>query len=219
MRWVLYACRTPYAAEVAEILWRRGDQIEALVDNLPDEAPPSPLGRIVRPSELTDHERARPVAIPLITPGHRHAVESEARRHGLSLFPELIDPTAVVAVTASVSEGTVVNAAALVGANTSIGCFVHVNRSVSVGHDDVIDDYATLGPACVLAGHVHIGRGAFVGAGAVCGPGVSIGANAIVGAGAVVVRDVPAGAVVVGNPARVLRQSDTGYGGAVVPLT
>ena len=37
-------------------------------------------------------------------------------------------------------------------------------------------------------------------------PGVVIGENALVGAGAVVVRDVPAGAVVVGNPARVIRQ-------------
>jgi 2,3,4,5-tetrahydropyridine-2-carboxylate N-succinyltransferase/tetrahydrodipicolinate N-acetyltransferase len=35
--------------------------------------------------------------------------------------------------------------------------------------------------------------------------GVEIGANAIVGAGAVVIKDVPAGATVVGNPARVIK--------------
>jgi UDP-2-acetamido-3-amino-2,3-dideoxy-glucuronate N-acetyltransferase len=48
-------------------------------------------------------------------------------------------------------------------------------------------------------------RGASIGAGAVILPGLTIGERAMVGAGAVVTRDVDAGAVVVGNPARVIR--------------
>jgi UDP-2-acetamido-3-amino-2,3-dideoxy-glucuronate N-acetyltransferase len=51
-----------------------------------------------------------------------------------------------------------------------------------------------------------IRRGASIGAGAVLLPGVTIGERAMVGAGAVVTRDVPASVVVVGNPARVLRE-------------
>jgi UDP-2-acetamido-3-amino-2,3-dideoxy-glucuronate N-acetyltransferase len=51
-------------------------------------------------------------------------------------------------------------------------------------------------------------RGASIGAGAVLLPGVSVGEGAMVGAGAVVTRDVPRNAVVVGNPARVLRIVD-----------
>ena len=49
-----------------------------------------------------------------------------------------------------------------------------------------------------------VGRGASVGSGATILCGVAIGEYAIVGAGAVVTRDVPAGATVAGNPARVL---------------
>lgn len=49
-------------------------------------------------------------------------------------------------------------------------------------------------------------RGASIGSGAVILPGLEIGAGALVGAGAVVTRSVPAGATVVGNPARVLTQ-------------
>jgi len=52
---------------------------------------------------------------------------------------------------------------------------------------------------------VTVGPGAVIGAGAVILPGVTIGENAMVGAGAVVVGNVPARAVVVGNPARVMR--------------
>ena len=51
-----------------------------------------------------------------------------------------------------------------------------------------------------------IRRGARVGVGAVLCPGVEIGEEAFVGAGAVVVQDVPPRVVVVGNPARVLRE-------------
>jgi acetyltransferase-like isoleucine patch superfamily enzyme len=50
-----------------------------------------------------------------------------------------------------------------------------------------------------------IRRGARVGGGAILCPGVEIGADAFVGAGAVVVKDVPPRVVVVGNPARILR--------------
>jgi len=46
----------------------------------------------------------------------------------------------------------------------------------------------------------------WIGGGAILLPGVSIGRNAVVGAGAVVTRDVPANAVVAGNPARVIRE-------------
>jgi acetyltransferase-like isoleucine patch superfamily enzyme len=50
----------------------------------------------------------------------------------------------------------------------------------------------------------HLMRGAKIGANATLLPGVVIGVDALVGAGSVVVRDVPGGAVVAGNPARVI---------------
>ncbi|WP_424681178.1 sugar O-acetyltransferase [Frateuria sp. YIM B11624] len=50
---------------------------------------------------------------------------------------------------------------------------------------------------------VRIGRNVWIGAGALILPGVTVGDDAVIGAGSVVTRDVPAGATVVGNPARV----------------
>ncbi|MGJ7489770.1 sugar O-acetyltransferase [Variovorax sp. ZT4R33] len=49
---------------------------------------------------------------------------------------------------------------------------------------------------------VRIGRNVWIGGGAILLPGVTVGDDALIGAGSVVTRDVPAGATVVGNPAR-----------------
>jgi maltose O-acetyltransferase len=52
---------------------------------------------------------------------------------------------------------------------------------------------------------ITIGDNVWLGGGAIVLPGVTIGTNTVVGAGAVVTRDLPADAVAVGNPARVVR--------------
>lgn len=53
---------------------------------------------------------------------------------------------------------------------------------------------------------ISIADGVWIGGGAIVLPGVSIGENAVIGAGAVVTHDVAASTIVVGNPARVVRQ-------------
>jgi putative colanic acid biosynthesis acetyltransferase WcaF len=63
-----------------------------------------------------------------------------------------------------------------------------------------------------MTGPVVIGENAWIAAEAYIGPGVTIGAGAVAGARAVVVRDVPPGAVVVGNPARPIVNRDESAG-------
>lgn len=53
---------------------------------------------------------------------------------------------------------------------------------------------------------ITVGDNAWLGGGVIVLPGVTIGADTVVGAGAVVTRDLPAGVLAVGNPARVVRQ-------------
>lgn len=61
---------------------------------------------------------------------------------------------------------------------------------------------------------VTIGDNVWLGGGVIVCPGVAIGANTVVGAGSVVTKDLPAGVLAVGNPARVIRKLDGAGDGA-----
>lgn len=213
---IVYGIGSSYVHEVDETLRRLNLPVTAYVDNLPDGEAPEGLSPIVRPGEIRPEWLDLPVTIPLITPGHRLKLREETRRLGFSHFPTLIDPTAVVASTSRFADGDSVNAGVVIGAKCRFDGFVLINRSASVGHDCVIEDFATLGPGALLCGHCLIKAGAFIGGGAVIAPNVTVGRNAVVGAGAVVVKDVPDHCIVVGNPARVMRENIPGYNGVSV---
>lgn len=55
---------------------------------------------------------------------------------------------------------------------------------------------------------VHIKKNVWIGVNVTILPGITVGENAVIGAGAVVTHDVPDNAVVVGNPARVIKYLD-----------
>jgi acetyltransferase-like isoleucine patch superfamily enzyme len=130
-----------------------------------------------------------------------------------------------------------------IGDNVSIGTLSVVEHHVDIGNNvrihtqvfipefSVLEDGCWIGPNVVLTNAKYplspgvkdslvgpvVRRNAKIGANATLLPGVVIGEGALVGAGAVVVRDVPAGAVVVGNPARVIRHvSDLPYSNDLV---
>lgn len=87
---------------------------------------------------------------------------------------------------------------------TRIGARTFCMTKTHVGHDAQIGEDCELAPGTVIGGHAILGNGVKCGVGVLVRPFVKIGDGARLGAGAVVVKDVPAGEVWVGNPAKML---------------
>jgi acetyltransferase-like isoleucine patch superfamily enzyme len=121
---------------------------------------------------------------------------------------------------ARVGAGSVIGRAASVDNDVVLGARVKLQTGVYVTAGSVVEDDVFLGPGAVTTNDDTMGRHApdapltgvtlrracRIGGGAVLCPGVEVGEEAYVAAGAVVTRDVPPRAVVMGVPARVVRE-------------
>jgi len=125
-----------------------------------------------------------------------------AYRYGTAVHPTVIRSAGV-----PIGEGTVIMAGAILNTGARVGRHCIVNTAAVVDHEVILGDYVHVSPNATLCGLVQVGEGAWIGAGSVVIQEVTIGRWAVVGAGAVVIADVPDGAVVVGNPARIVRMS------------
>jgi acetyltransferase-like isoleucine patch superfamily enzyme len=109
----------------------------------------------------------------------------------------------------------------LVENDTTIGALTKIQAEAYITAYSTLEDNVFIAPCVVTTNDDYMGRteqrhaaikgptirrGARVGGGAILCPGVEVGEEAFVGAGAVVTKDVPPRALVVGNPARVLRE-------------
>ena len=118
----------------------------------------------------------------------------------------LIHPTAVISPSAKVSRGSTVLANAVIHTNAIVGIGCIVNTAAIVEHDCEVEDFVNISPKASMAGHTRIGPKSFLGIGSTIIDGITVGKESVIGAGAVVIQDVPDGAVVVGVPARIIKE-------------
>jgi sugar O-acyltransferase (sialic acid O-acetyltransferase NeuD family) len=118
----------------------------------------------------------------------------------------LIDPGTFVSRTARIGPGAVIYPNCYVGLRAVIGAWFFCLSGSIVNHDCVIGDQVTICSGVRLAGHVRVEESCYLGQGCNIRQYLTIGAHSLVGMGSVVLKDVPPESVMVGSPARRLRQ-------------
>jgi UDP-2-acetamido-3-amino-2,3-dideoxy-glucuronate N-acetyltransferase len=133
----------------------------------------------------------------------------------------IVGDQACVRERVTVGDDVVIGRAALVENDTTIGAMTKIQANAYVTAYSTVEENVFIAPCVITTNDNFMGRtekrielmrgpairrGARIGGGAVLLPGIEIGEEAFVGAGAVVIRDVRPRAVVVGNPAREIRE-------------
>ena len=114
-----------------------------------------------------------------------------------------IHPFTSIATSASIGEGSMISAGAIVLPHAVIGRSVILNTKASIDHDTIVGDFAHVSVGSTIGAAVRIGEETLIAAGATIVTGMTVGARSIIGAGAAVVRDIPDDVTAFGVPARV----------------
>jgi acetyltransferase-like isoleucine patch superfamily enzyme len=133
----------------------------------------------------------------------------------------IIGDQACVRERCKIGDNVVIGRGSLVENDTSVGALTKIQANAYITAYSLLEDNVFIAPCVVTTNDNFMGRtekrhelvkgptirrGARIGGGCVLLPGIEIGEEAFVGAGAVVIRDVPPRALVVGNPARQIRE-------------
>ena len=122
----------------------------------------------------------------------------------------LVDPSTFVAPTASLGPGCVVYPHGFIGHNARLGKRVFCLSGCCINHDDVLEDGVVVTSGVTLAGGVHVEANCYLGQACTVRQYLRIGCGSLIGMGAVVVANVPPNSVMVGNPARKLKNRNSG---------
>jgi sugar O-acyltransferase (sialic acid O-acetyltransferase NeuD family) len=139
---------------------------------------------------------------------NKHRMQMVERVMALGWQPAtLVDPSVIVAKGVSVGVGSYVGAGSILSPDSQLGNFVIVNHGCSIGHNSRLEDFVQVSPGGRISGGCVLKRAATLGSNAAIAPKVLVGTFATVGACSFAMMDVPEGATVVGNPARVMFRS------------
>jgi len=118
-----------------------------------------------------------------------------------AIFPVIISPSAYIAKTSFIDEGTIIMHNAFVNAQAVIGKNCIINTAAIIEHDVKIEDHCHISTGVVINGNSMVGQGSFVGSRSVVSHDITIKSETVIGAGSSVIRSIDRSGTYAGNPA------------------
>lgn len=205
-----------HARVLRDLVGLQGGEVLALFDNNPETVAPWVGAEVItgwRGFENWYRKNANLFSSPLlfaVAIGGARGLDRvdiglKLLHHGL-VSPPLVHPSSIVAASALIGAGAHVLAGSILGSKASIGEFSILNTKASIDHDCNIGRGVHIAPGATLCGEIVVEDFAHIGPGATILPRLQIGEGALVAAGSVVTKDVPPHVMVLGVPAKVIKE-------------
>ncbi len=146
-----------------------------------------------------------------VSPSSRSKIfEQFKEKFDLSLykFPVSVHTSAVISLSSQILQGSYIGPLSIIAPFCEIGKFCFINRATSVGHHCQLADFVTLSAGVCIGSRTVFETGVNIGLGATIFDGVTIGEGSIIGAGSLVTKNIPAGVIAYGSPAKIIREID-----------
>lgn len=129
------------------------------------------------------------VVISIGSPKIKEKIVNKLSKFSNVHFATLIDPSVLYSDQIKIGEGSIICAGTIITVNIEIGKHVIINLDCTIGHDAIIEDYATILPSVNLSGNTVTKK------------------YTTIGTGTVVIRDIENSVTAIGNPARIVKRN------------
>ena len=144
-----------------------------------------------------------------------NSIRAKARDKVIKVIPNFkfvncIHPKSILGKDATLGEGNVVMAGAIVNSATRIKNHCILNTNSSIDHDCLMLDFSSIAPNASVGGNVKIGDYSAIGIGANIFHSVNVGYNCIIGGGSLVCHDTNENSIYYGSPSKFIREHKIG---------
>lgn len=191
----------------------RSDFYVQFIHNLPintSENPIHNLGnhRFIATENCTQDDLSFPIFAGIMSGKATEAIVQDllhVPNFGIDKVESFVSSSATVAQSTTIGHATWIHPNVTISSDCTIGNGVTIGRNSSIGHHCKIGDFVKINPGVHIASNTIIESHSELGIGASIINGIRIGKSSFVAAGAAVIRDVPAGVLVAGVPAKMKR--------------
>lgn len=138
----------------------------------------------------------------------RHKIMENINKRG-GITPTLIHPTAQISKSAKIGKGVYIQMGAVIWTKAELGDYVIISPNTVVAHHSKIGHSSLISTSCAVGASVEVGEYCFFGFGSIVITGIKkVGKNVMLGAGTTVIKDTEDNVLMVGSPARVVRERE-----------